>query len=305
MDADTRRFSHDSAFKQLVADFRFDVVRWLLPEAEADLGPLVQVRILPTESRKYRLGERGRVVDAALRCVFRRRQLVVILVEHQRDRHKLNLYRLAHYLLALAEAHPGAPVVPIVVFADAARAHPALPRRLTVRYRGRTYLSFQCRVVRLRDIPASQARASSNPVLHLLLPAMKYPATERLNVALETYIWMGQHLDWALTQKYIDWVEVNAQLQPEEYPGLWAGLQKMEGQPKMSMIRQILMEQGLEKGREEGMFIERIRFSQRILGLPLSRASALKQLPLPELAAQARQLAARARRVAARVRKQK
>ncbi|MBF0290089.1 MAG: hypothetical protein HQM14_19910, partial [SAR324 cluster bacterium] len=96
-----------------------------------------------------------------------------------------------------------------------------------------------------KDIRADEIENSDNPVLQILTPTLDYPPEERLQRTTQAYIKLHQQLDLRLFYKYVDFLDAYAKIQPEEKEQILNLMTETNGG---MMIREMLMEEGLEKG---------------------------------------------------------
>ena len=100
------------------------------------------------EPKKRRLADRGLSLDMPILFEFERRQLLLWLVEFQEDKAKFSIYKVLMYATGMAEAHPDALVVPVVLFTDRKRWRKDVKRQLDFRLGFRVLLRFEYLFVR-------------------------------------------------------------------------------------------------------------------------------------------------------------
>jgi hypothetical protein len=243
-------FTHDAGFKDVVMDYPHETVDWLVPEAIETFGVVEDVAFIREEMKKQWLSDPGRELDIPMKFRFEKGPVILILIEHKSDKESFTIEKLAHYTLDLIEMYPGMPIIPIAVFADPAHWRKDVVRVLDHRVMGQTYLYFTFKKVKLKNMDAAEIRESDNPVLHLLSPLMDYPEEDRCRVAADAYINLRRSTDTKRFMKYVDYIDRYAKITKEEKNSLMALLTtRKEG----IMLREALMEEGLEKGREEGL----------------------------------------------------
>ena len=250
---DEGHFTHDSAFKDLVQDFPLDTVRWLTPEAEATYGPIEEIIFLREEMKHQWLNDEGRELDIPMLIRFKSGPAIISLIEHKGDKPTFSIYKVAHYMLDLAETYPKIPIVPILVFADSAKWRKDVKREIKIEVFGNTWLYFKYHKVKLKDMKASEALGSDNPVLHILSPLMDYPKEDRFKVAADAYLNLKRQTDEVRFRKYMDFIDKYAKIKKGEKVEL---LDLLKHREEGIMLREALLEEGreegLEKGREEG-----------------------------------------------------
>jgi len=139
----------DEGFKLLFSRYPRDAWQTLCPSAVAmQTGQPVAAELLATEALPALLQRRSRYMDLAIRFRYADgRTLAILLVEHWSDARKVDLHRVLRYLAELALRHPGMPILPVVVVADAGTAPVA--NRLEIGLPGWIAATLQVHVVRL------------------------------------------------------------------------------------------------------------------------------------------------------------
>jgi len=237
-------FTHDSAFKDLVQDFPEDTLRWLTPEAEATYGPIQEIIFLREEMNHQWLNDKGRELDIPMLIRFKSGPAIISLIEHKGDKPTFSIYKVAHYMLDLAEAYPAIPIVPILVFADSAKWRKDVQREIKVEVFGKIWLYFKYHKVKLKDMKASEILGSDNPVLHILSPLMDYPKADRFKVAADAYLNLKIQTDEARFRKYMDFIDKYAKIKREEKVEL---LDLLNHREEGIMLREALLEEGREE----------------------------------------------------------
>lgn len=181
-----------------------------MPELEKRYGPIVGVDFLRQEMKKHWLSDKGRELDIPIRYTFKNQQVVISLIEHQSDKRKFDIFKLAHYTLDMKKAYPNNVILPIVIFADASKWRKQVQQEIKIELDGEVWLYFKFHKVKLKEIPASLVETSDNPVLHILTPLLDYPSDERLSRTLGAYIKLNEQLTPRLFEKYLDMLDAYA-----------------------------------------------------------------------------------------------
>lgn len=243
--------SHDQHFKNVFLDFPKEALDWLLPQAVQTWGAVQQVEFLRQEPRKRKLSDAHLVLDMPILFSFQEaRQLLLWLVEFQEDKAKFSIHKLAHYTLDMMEAHPQAVVVPTVLFTDRTRWRKDVARQLESLFLTRTFLHFEYIFIKLFDVQAKDCYQSRNPVVKILLPKMQYPPDERWNVIWQAYWGLYQLVSRALFEKYMDFIDIYAEVTENEHERV---IHELQEHKEFVMIRQLILEEGRQEGRQEGL----------------------------------------------------
>ncbi|QTD51977.1 hypothetical protein [Sulfidibacter corallicola] len=242
-------FSHDGAFKDLVLSFPKQSLRALVPDLESWYGALEEVIQLRQEMPREGLYDRRRIVDLAMRLTFRSGARIVCLLEHQSRKSTFSIHRLCHYAVDLDKLMEGIPVLPVVVFTERPRWRREVRSRLGHVAADQTWLHFSYLKVRLRDKPVDAIWTSNNPVWYILAPLLDYPEEERLHVAAMAYIHLLRVTDRGTLIKFMDFIDIYAKLNQDEKRAIDRQLDQEEDG---MMVREILMEKGIEIGEQRG-----------------------------------------------------
>ena len=81
------------------------------------------------------------------------------------------------------------------------------------------------------------------------MPKMQYPPSERLEVLRHAYLGLYQLVSWAHFEKYVDFIDVYAEVQPEEQKALCVEIMENE---ETAMLAQYIKDLGRVEGRVEG-----------------------------------------------------
>ncbi|MCP4376395.1 MAG: hypothetical protein GY794_09505, partial [bacterium] len=242
---------HDQHFKNIFLDFPKEALEWLLPQALEEWGPAQQVEFVRQEPKKRRLTDAHLALDMPILFSFQgNKQLLLWLVEFQEDKSKFSIYKLAHYTLEMMEAHPQAVVAPTVLFTNRKKWRKDVSRHIESVFHERTFLRFEYVFVKLFDFQARDYYRSSNPVVKILLPKMLYPPEERWEVIRQAYIGLFQFVSLALFEKYMDFIDIYAEVREDEREQLQ---QELQEQKEFVMIRQMIKEEGFREGEQKGL----------------------------------------------------
>ena len=232
--------------KNAFLDFPKEALELLFPEALEAFGKIRRVDFPRQEPKKRRLSDRGFSLDMPILFEFERRQLLLWLVEFQEDKNKFSIYKVLHYATDMAEAHPQALVVPVVLFTDRTRWRKDVKRQLDFRLGHRVFLHFECLFVKLFDYDARDYFHSKNPLVKILLPKMCYPPKMRVEVILRAYKGLFDLTSAALFEKYVDFIDVYANVRQEERDDI---LRVLEERKETVMLAEYIK----DKGRREGI----------------------------------------------------
>ncbi len=196
--------------------FPEDTLRWLLPKALEEWGPVRKVEALRQETRKRWLSDTGRELDVPLRFTFQNGALLIALIEHQHSKAGFSIYKLGHYTLDLMEAYPSLGVVPMVVFADDRQWRKDVLRELNNSVLGRTWFRFEFVRMKLKEHPAREMLKQDNPLFPILVANFGYSETEKVSLMRAALIKMRQVLDDQRFLKYLDFPERYGRLKEAE-----------------------------------------------------------------------------------------
>ncbi|WP_052813156.1 DUF4351 domain-containing protein, partial [Desulfonatronum thioautotrophicum] len=191
----------------------------------------------------------GLALDMPILFRFARGSLLLWLVEFQEDKEKFSIYKLLRYTTDLMEAHPDAVVIPTVLFTDRKAWRKDVPRQLDSKFAGTTFLHFEYVHLKLFALNAKDYYTVNNPVAKILMPKMQYPPSERLEVLRHAYLGLFQLASRALFAKYVDFIDVYAEVQPEEQKALYEDIIEHK---ETTMLAQYIKDLGRVEGRDEG-----------------------------------------------------
>ncbi len=94
------------------------------------------------------------------------------------------------------------------------------------------------------------------------MPKMQYPPSERLEVLRHAYLGLYQLASRAHFEKYVDFIDVYAEVQPEEQKALYDDIIEHK---ETAMLAQYIKDLGRVEGRVEGEFTAGTRIVQRLI----------------------------------------
>jgi hypothetical protein len=172
---------------------------------------------------------------------FERHQLLLWLTEFQEDKSKFSIHKLLRYTTDYTEAYPDALVIPTVLFTDRTEWRKDVARELDTKFAGRTFLHFEYVFVKLFDFNARDYYNTDNPVIRILLPKMNYAPEERWEVIRQAYIGLFQLVSASLFTKYVDFIDVYAEITSEEREILY---QETRENKETAMLAQMFRNEG-------------------------------------------------------------
>ncbi|GAB6059425.1 DUF4351 domain-containing protein [Desulfonatronum parangueonense] len=254
--------SHDHNFKNVFLDFPRESLELFYPQALELYGELREIIFVRQEPRKHHLADPGLALDMPILFRFARGSLLLWLVEFQEDKGKFSIYKLLRYATDLMEAHPDAVVIPTVLFTDRKAWRKDVPRKLESRLGTATFLHFEYVHLKLFALQAKDYYNVNNPVAKILMPKMQYPQSERLEVLRHAYLGLYQLASRAHFEKYVDFIDVYADVQPEEQKALYDDIIEHK---ETAMLAQYIKNLGRDEGRDEGEVLGRQAVIQRQL----------------------------------------
>ncbi|MEA3417035.1 MAG: hypothetical protein U9R02_12935, partial [Thermodesulfobacteriota bacterium] len=107
---------------------------------------------------------------------------------------------------------------------------------------------------KLFDFNARDYYNVNNPVIKILLPKMNYKKDERIEVIRQAYTGLFQLVSRGLFDKYVDFIDVYAEVSKEEQENLYHEIiQHKETAMLAQYIRDKGMQQGMLQGMQQGM----------------------------------------------------
>jgi len=181
---------------------------------------------------------------------FENQQLLLWLVEFQEDKTKFSIYKLLRYTTDLMEAHPHALVIPTVLFTDRTNWRKDVVRKLQTKLNDRLFLHFEYMFFKLFDFNARDYYNIKNPVVKILLPKMNYKEDERIEVIRQAYSGLFQLVSHGLFDKYVDFIDVYAEVSKEEQESLYYEIIQHK---ETVMLAQYIRDRGMKEGKQQGM----------------------------------------------------
>ncbi len=259
-----KKQSHDHNFKNLFLDFPKEALDLFFPKAQQLWGQVLKVEFIRQEPKKHKLSESNFALDMPILFSFENQQLLLWLVEFQEDKSKFSIYKLLHYTIDLMESHPDALVIPTVLFTDRTKWRKDILRNLETKLNDRLFLHFEYVFFKLFDFKACDYYNINNPVVKILLPKMNYTKDERTDVVLQAYSGLFQLVSSALFDKYVDFIDVYAEVGKEEQQNLYHEMiQHKETVMLAQYIKEIGMQQGIiENSKENIIEVLELRFGK-------------------------------------------
>ena len=237
--------SHDHNFKNLFQDFPKETLELLFPQAEQNWGQVRKVEFVRQEPKKHKLSDSNFALDMPILFSFENQQLLLWLVEFQEDKAKFSIYKLLRYTTDLMEAHPQALVIHKVLFTDRTKWRKDVLRKLETRLNDRLFLHFEYLFFKLFDFNARDYYNINNPVVKILLPKMNYEKDERIEVIRHAYSGLFQLASRMLFDKYVDFIDVYAQINEQEQKSLYHEIIQHK---ETAMLAQYIRDKGMEQG---------------------------------------------------------
>lgn len=269
--------SHDHNFKNVFLDFPKEVLSWLLPEAPNAYGQLEHIEFVRQEPGKHKLSDGHLSLDMPILFTFAAAQVLLWLVEFQEDKQRFSIYRLLRYATDLMESHPRATVIPTVLFTKRKKWRKDVPRQIGSRLGSRQFLHFEYQLIRLFDFHARDYYDNSNPVVKILMPRMNYEPEERSEVIRQAYLGLYRLVAPMLFDKYVDFIDVYAEVQEEEREEIY---RRMADREETAMLAQYIKDKGFQEGRKTGRQEGRLEGRYDLLEKILTRRFG----PLPDWA---------------------
>ena len=239
------QISHDHNFKNLFLDFPKDALKWLLPQVLQAYGDIRHIEFIRQEPKKYRLSDSYRALDLPILFTFEHLKIILWLVEFQEDKHKFSIYKLLHYVTDMMEAHPKAVVVPTVLFTDRRKWREDVALKLEAELCGEIFLQFKYLKIKLYNYHARDYYHSDNPLIKILLPKMKYMPDERTEMICEAYKGLFQLATPMLFDKYVDFIDIYAEVLEEEREHIVCELNTKK---ETVMLAQYIKDKGIQEG---------------------------------------------------------
>ena len=143
----------------------------MLPEALEAYGRLEHIEFVRQEPKKRKLSDAHLSLDMPILFRFAAGQVLLWLVEFQKDKQRFSIYRLLRYTTYLMESHPQATVIPAVLFTKKRKWKKDVQRRIGSCLGTQQFLRFQYQCIRLFDFQARDCYRSRNPIVKILMPS--------------------------------------------------------------------------------------------------------------------------------------
>ena len=137
-------------------------------------------------------------------------------------------------------------------------------RKLETKLNDRLFLHFEYVFFKLFDFNARDYYNINNPVVKILLPKMNYKKDERIEVIRHAYSGLFQLASRMLFDKYVDFIDVYAQISEQEQKSLYHEIiQHKETAMLAQYIRDRGMQQGIiQKAKEDVIEVLELRFGK-------------------------------------------
>ena len=162
----------------------------------------------------------------------------------------MTIYKLLRYTTDLMEAHPQALVIPTVLFTDRTKWRKDVLRKLQTKLNDRLFLYFEYVFFKLFDFNARDYYNINNPVVKILLPKMNYKKDERIEVIRHAYSGLFQLASRMLFDKYVDFIDVYAQISEQEQKSLYHEIIQHK---ETAMLAQYIRDKGMQQGMQQGI----------------------------------------------------
>jgi hypothetical protein len=241
--------SHDHNFKNVFQDFPKEALEWILPDIPTQLGPIRSVEFIRQETAKRRLSDAHLSLDMPILFTFEKDQVLLWIVEFQEDKHRFSIYKLLRYATDLMEKYPDALMIPTVLFTDRTRWRTDVQRQVSSKWGGKLFLHFEYIFLKLFDHNARDYYNHRNPLVKILMPKMNYRPEERYEVIRQAYMGLFELAAPTMFDKYIDFIDVYAEIREDERESL---LLEMTKQEDTVMLAQYIREKGFQDGEIKG-----------------------------------------------------
>ena len=139
---------------------------------------------------------------------------------------------------------------------------------------------FEYLFIKLFDFKAREYYNVNNPVVKILLPKMSYEKNERIEVIRQAYVGLYQLASNILFDKYVDFIDVYAKINPEEQDALYREIVEHQETAMLAQyIREKGKQEGLQQGKQEGLQQGREKGKQEGM-LQTSKANIIEVLEL-------------------------
>ena len=243
------KFSHDQAFKNLIADYVLSALKFLFPELAGAWPDNVSIVPIRQEQLKQRMGDSFRELDIPLEVKFldgSREALIVVIETESRDRADFLKY-LAIVCVHISMQKKTNRVVPAVVYPF--RRKPFV-EHFTLNDDTRTYMDFSCVSCVLSKMDALKHEHSRNIVARLCLPLMAHDPADKLRLINRAYEGLVElEPDYGMQIKYSEFIEQYTALEMEEKRDLFdKHVERSPFREKIMTLASILKDEGKAEG---------------------------------------------------------
>jgi predicted transposase/invertase (TIGR01784 family) len=257
---------HDRLFKELLSTFFVEFLELFFPDVSEYVERDSLVPIDKELFTDVTSGERYEA-DLVMRAQFRgQSSQFLVHVEHQSSSQSDFNRRMFRYFARLHETH-ALPVYPIVIFSHDSPRRPE-PDSYRVEFSDFLVLEFHYRVIQLNRLQWQDFVNQPNPVASALMAKMQMEPQERPVVKVECLRLLASlGLNPAQIQLISGFIDTYLKLSQTEQARFQAELDRIEParQEEVMQIVTSWMEEGLERGREEGRRLEALALVLRLL----------------------------------------
>ena len=278
--------SHDQNFKMILVENIWDAITFALPKCAVYFQHEPELEPIREETIKTFFSDSFARMDVPVLAKYEK-VAFTFLLEHHHDQHSFSIHQVARYVSHLEEQYER-DVIPIVFFPNASINNKVLQRETKSTFLGKRYHYFTYEAVLLKDKQAKKYLHSSNLIARLLLPFMKFPAQDWLEVLDSSIKGVLQLVDSTkrLRQtKYLDFIFNYFNLGQEQWELYREHKHKHKEGEVVEMIETISavwkkegFVQGKVEGKAEGEFIGKLSEGQNMLLLLFPRRLG----PMPE-----------------------
>lgn len=289
----TTEVPHDALFKELISTFLFEFLELFAPAVLDDLDR-DSVEFLPQEAFADLNKGKKRVVDILVKAKFRGVPTCFLIhVEVQAARRANFAERMFLYYAVLYTKYR-LPIFPIALFSyDKPRT--AEPDRFSLTLANFEAVRFNFLAIQLNRMDWREFLERENPVATALMAKMRIAPEDRPKVKLECLQMLRRlGLNPARDAMIAQFIDAYLQLTPDEKTVFNAELGKLEPEGREQVMKYVTsweregirigLEQGIEKGRQQGEILVILKQLERRFGR-VSQASVkrIEKLPLESI----------------------
>jgi hypothetical protein len=259
-----KKLSQDRMIKELIRDYPEDALGFFQPEILQRYGKPVSIDFHIQENKKHNHRDSTFINDITVIYRFaNRKNLILTLVEHWSEKSKFDIHRFAQYLIDLDFQFPGYEKLPIALFTDKAdKWRHAPPESIEISCLGKIFLKFQYHLIRMKSEEAKNYKNTKNKFIAALRSSMKWESDKKAFLAFDFIGYFSTlEKDIKLLRKHIDIIEYYFYLTDDEILELIDLMNKGE---KTSMLSETILNQGIEKGKSEGIFEGRLKDARKM-----------------------------------------